>query len=248
MKHAMSVSAPCLADLDNDGYPDILITTGSVYPELDRVSPKYALRTPTILFRNRGNGTFVELGADAGPGIVARHCSRGLAFGDFDNDGDMDVLIMNVNEPPSLLRNDAPAHNRWIKIRLEGVKSNRSAIGARVLAHYGGKVQAQEVLSQSGYLSASDPRIHFGLGTASNCRHRDPLAPGTRREVPRTFRRSACHDPGRHRHRKRTPLPQILIYPFADSTTSLLPTEHNSLLLPYPPFLSREFSFMPAKP
>ncbi len=159
--------SPCLADLDNDGYPDILITTGSVYPELDRVSPKYALRTPTILFRNRGNGTFVELGADAGPGIVARHCSRGLALGDFDNDGDLDVLIMNVNEPPSLLRNDAPAHNRWIKIRLEGVKSNRSAIGARVLAHYGGKVQAQEVLSQSGYLSASDPRIHFGLGTAA---------------------------------------------------------------------------------
>jgi hypothetical protein len=79
----------------------------------------------------------------------------------------MDVLIMNVNEPPSLLRNDAPAGNHWIKLRLEGVKSNRSAIGARVLARYGGKVQAQEVLSQSGYLSASDPRLHFGLGAAT---------------------------------------------------------------------------------
>jgi hypothetical protein len=90
-----------------------------------------------------------------------------MAFGDFDNDGDMDVLIMNVNEPPSLLRNDAPAGNHWIKIRLEGVKSNRSAIGARVLARYGGKVQAQEVLSQSSYLSASDPRLHFGLGAAT---------------------------------------------------------------------------------
>jgi len=74
---------------------------------------------------------------------------------------------MNVNEPPSLLRNDAPAGNHWIKIRLEGVKSNRSAIGARVLARYGGKVQAQEVLSQSSYLSASDPRLHFGLGSAT---------------------------------------------------------------------------------
>ncbi len=153
-----------LVDLDNDGYPDILISSGSVYPELDRVSPKYALRTPRILFRNRGDGTFAELGAEAGSGIVARHCGRGLAFGDFDNDGDMDALIMNVNEPPSLLRNDAPAGNRWIKIRLEGVKSNRSAIGARVLARYGGKVQVQEVLSQSSYLSASDPRLHFGLG------------------------------------------------------------------------------------
>ena len=158
---------PCLADLDNDGCPDILITTGSVYPELDRVSPKYALRTPCVLFRNRGDGTFVEVGAEAGPGILARHCSRGLALGDFDNDGDLDALIMNVNEPPSLLRNDAPADNRWIKIRLEGVKSNRSAIGARVLARYSGKVQAQEVLSQSGYLSASDPRLHFGLGAAT---------------------------------------------------------------------------------
>ncbi len=156
-----------LVDLDNDGYPDILISTGSVYPELDRISPRYAMRTPRVLFRNRGDGTFAELGAEAGPGIVARHCSRGLAFGDFDNDGDMDVLIMNVNEPPSLLRNDSPAGNHWIKIRLEGVKSNRSAIGARVLAHYGGKVQAQEVLSQSGYLSASDPRLHFGLGAAT---------------------------------------------------------------------------------
>jgi hypothetical protein len=156
-----------LVDFDNDGYPDILITTGSVYPELDRLSPKYALRTPRILFRNRGDGTFAEMGSEAGPGIVARHCGRGLAFGDFDNDGDMDALIMNVNEPPSLLRNDAPAGNRWIKIRLEGVKSNRSAIGARVLARYSGKVQAQEVLSQSSYLSASDPRLHFGLGAAT---------------------------------------------------------------------------------
>jgi hypothetical protein len=156
-----------LVDFDNDGYPDILISTGSVYPELDRISARYAMRTPRVLFRNRGDGTFAEVGSEAGPGIVARHCGRGMAFGDFDNDGDMDVLIMNVNEPPSLLRNDAPAGGHWIKIRLEGVKSNRSAIGARVLAHYGGKVQAQEVLSQSSYLSASDPRLHFGLGAAT---------------------------------------------------------------------------------
>ena len=155
-----------LVDFDNDGYPDILITTGTVYPELDRISPKYPARSPRILFRNRGDGTFVEMGAEAGPGIEARHCSRGLAFGDFDNDGDMDVLIMNVNEPPTLLRNDAPPGNHWIKIRLEGTKSNRSAIGTRVLARYGGKLQVQEVLSQSGFLSASDPRLHFGLGAA----------------------------------------------------------------------------------
>ena len=156
-----------LVDFDNDGHPDILISTGSVYPELDRISPRYALRTPRLLFRNRGDGTFVQPGDEAGPGISARHCGRGMAFGDFDNDGDMDVLIMNVNEPPALLRNDAPSSNHWIKIRLEGVKSNRSAIGARVVARYGGKVQAQEVLSQSSYLSASDPRLHFGLGAST---------------------------------------------------------------------------------
>ncbi len=158
---------PGLVDFDNDGYPDLLVTTGNVYPELERVLPQFPARSPCILFRNRGDGTFAELGAEAGPGIEARHCGRGAAFGDFDNDGDMDVVIMNVNEPPSLLRNDAPAGNHWIKIRLEGTKSNRSAIGARVLARYGGKVQVQEILSQSGFLSSNDPRIHFGLGVAT---------------------------------------------------------------------------------
>src|SRR5580704_1930513 len=94
----------------------------------------------------------------------AHHCSRGCAFGDFDNDGDIDILVMNQNEPPSLLRNDAPPANHWIKVRLEGTKSNRSAIGARVLVRYGGHTQAQAVMSQSSYLSSNDPRLHFGLG------------------------------------------------------------------------------------
>jgi len=155
------------ADFDNDGYPDILLSTGTVYPEVDRVLPAFPARTPRILFRNQGDGTFVEMGAEAGPGISARHCSRGAAFGDFDNDGDIDVLIMNVNEPPTLLRNDAPPGNHWIKIRLEGTKSNRSAIGARVLVRYGGKVQVQELLSQSSFLSSNDPRLHFGLGAVT---------------------------------------------------------------------------------
>ncbi len=153
-----------LVDLDNDGYPDIVSVAGTVYPELEAVYPKYPRRGPRLVFRNLGNGTFSELGEEAGPGIAARHVSRGCAFGDFDNDGDLDVVIMNQNEPPSLLRNDAPPGNHWLKVRLEGTQSNRSAIGARVLLHYGGKVQAQEVMSQSSYLSANDPRLHFGLG------------------------------------------------------------------------------------
>ena len=153
-----------LLDLDNDGYPDIFLVTGTVYPELEPVYAKYPRRGPRLLFRNLGNGKFVALGDEAGPGVSAKHVSRGCAFGDFDNDGDLDIVIMNQNEPPSLLRNDAPPANHWLKVRLEGTKSNRSAIGGRVVIHYGGKMQAQEVMSQSSYVSANDPRLHFGLG------------------------------------------------------------------------------------
>jgi enediyne biosynthesis protein E4 len=153
-----------MVDLDNDGFPDILWVTGTVFPELERHYSRYPAHSPRILFRNRGNGTFAEIGEEAGPGISAPHNSRGCAFGDFDNDGDLDILIMNKNEPPSLLRNDAPPGNHWIKVRLEGTRSNRSAIGARVLVRYGGKLQAQCVTSQASYLSSSDPRLHFGLG------------------------------------------------------------------------------------
>jgi len=153
-----------IIDLDNDGYPDIPIVTGTVYPELELVSPKFHSKSPRIIFRNNGDGRFQELGDEAGPGISAKHESRGAAFGDFDNDGDIDIVIMNRNEAPSLLRNDAPPGNHWIKIRLEGTKSNRSAIGSRVIVRYGGKVQAQCLTSQSSFLSSNDPRLHFGLG------------------------------------------------------------------------------------
>ena len=101
---------------------------------------------------------------EAGPGISAAHCSRGCAFGDFDNDGDLDILIMNMNEPVSLLRNDGDPAANWLKVLLTGTKSNRSAIGAQVRLRYGGRVQVQEVLSQSSYLSVNDRRLHFGLG------------------------------------------------------------------------------------
>jgi len=155
-----------MVDLDNDGFPDIFLVAGNVNPELERVHRKYPWRCPRVVYRNLGDGRFQPLGEEAGPAINARYVSRGCAFGDFDNDGDLDVLVMNMNDPPSLLRNDAPAGNRWIKVRLEGTRSNRSALGARVVARYGGRIQAQEVRSQSSYLSANDPRLHFGLGEA----------------------------------------------------------------------------------
>jgi hypothetical protein len=157
-----------IADLDNDGFPDIFLVTGGTYPEVAAKSPDYPMNTPRVIFRNLGNGKFEELIDTAGEAIAARHCSRGCAFGDFDNDGDVDILIVNLNEPPSLLRNDVSGQGHWLKLKLVGTKSNRSAIGARVTARYGGKVQVQEVLSQSSFYSANDPRLHFGLGAATS--------------------------------------------------------------------------------
>ncbi len=151
-------------DLDNDGYPDLFWVTGSVYPEIERALPNYPFKSPRIVFRNLRNGKFEELLGEAGTGVSAEHASRGCAFGDFDNDGDMDLLIMNMNEPPSLLRNDLSGKNHWIKVKLVGTTSNRSAIGSRVTARYGDKEQIQEVLSQASFYSANDQRLHFGLG------------------------------------------------------------------------------------
>jgi len=153
-----------IVDLDNDGFPDLFMTAGSVYPEVEKTLVQYPNKNPRVVFRNLGNGSFEELIEEAGPGVTAAHCSRGCAFGDFDNDGDLDILIVNLSEAPSLLRNDVSGNNHWLKVKLVGTKSNRSAIGARILARYGRKIQAQEVLSQSSFYSASDPRLHFGLG------------------------------------------------------------------------------------
>ncbi len=154
-----------IVDLDNDGWPDLFIAAGQVYPELEKKAPLFPYKNPRILFRNLGGGRFEELFDEAGPAIAVPHSSRGCAFGDFDNDGDMDIVIMNMNEPPSLLRNDANGTHNWLKVQLEATVSNRSAIGARVTARYGGRRQVQEVMSQSSFLSVNDKRLHFGLGT-----------------------------------------------------------------------------------
>jgi hypothetical protein len=156
-----------IVDLDNDGLPDIFWVTGSTFPEVEKTHPEIAHKTPRVLFRNLGGGKFEELLDGAGPAIGEAHASRGVAFGDFDNDGDVDILIMNINEPPSLLRNDLKGGGHWLKVKLVGTKSNRSAIGAVVTVSYGGRKQAQAVMAASSYLSASDRRLHFGLGAAT---------------------------------------------------------------------------------
>jgi len=153
-----------IEDLDNNGSPDLFYTTGMVFPEVAGKVPDSPFKTPNVLFRNLGNGKFEELFDKAGPAMNEVHSSRGLAFGDFDNDGDLDILVVNINEPPSLLRNDVTGNDHWLKVQLQGTVSNRSAIGATVVATYGGRRQAKAVLAQSSYLSVNDPRLHFGLG------------------------------------------------------------------------------------
>lgn len=157
-----------MVDLDNDGLQDLFWVTGSVYPEIERVLSSHPYRTPRVVFRNLGGGRFEELIDEAGPGIGELHSSRGCAFGDFDNDGDVDILIVNMGEPPSLLRNDLQRKTNWLKVLLEGTRSNRSAIGATVIATFGGKRQAQARTAQSSFYSANDPRLHFGLGEAAS--------------------------------------------------------------------------------
>jgi hypothetical protein len=157
-----------MPDLDNDGWPDILLVTGSVYPEVEKDLPAYPYRTIPLMFRNLGNGKYEQLIEMAGPALLERHSSRGSSFGDFDNDGDVDVVIWNRNEPPSLLRNDLKSTNHWLQVRLTGTESNRSAIGAQVTVEFAGRKSAQVVVSQSSFYSASDLRLHFGLGAATS--------------------------------------------------------------------------------
>jgi enediyne biosynthesis protein E4 len=153
-------------DFDNDGWPDIAIAAGHVYPEFERRFPDSPYKNPLLLYRNLGKGRFEELFDEAGTAILEPHSSRGLAFGDFDNDGDIDMLVVNLGEPPSLYRNDVSGRNHWIKIKLEGTVTNRSAIGARVQVTANATKQTKELQSQSSFLSSNDFRLHFGLGSA----------------------------------------------------------------------------------
>jgi len=165
-----------LADLDNDGLQDLLYVTGNVYPEIERILPQYPHRSPRLVFRNTRGTAFDNVTSDSGAAATP-HSSRGAAFGDIDNDGDIDVLVMNMNEPPSLLRNDYRGGHRWITIKLEGTRSNRSAIGATVVLTSQGVRQARAVLSQSSYYSHDDLRVHFGLGEAQQADRLDIMWP-----------------------------------------------------------------------
>jgi hypothetical protein len=153
-------------DFDNDGWTDILIANGHVYAQLAGRNLHVKYRQPRVLYRNLGNGRFEDVSAKAGPAILAENLGRGCAFGDFDNDGDVDVVVNNLDGPPTLLRNDGGGGNGSVLVKCVGTKSNRSAIGARVRVVSGGRSQIREVMSGSSYYSQSDLRLHFGLGRA----------------------------------------------------------------------------------
>ncbi|HEY6291764.1 MAG TPA: CRTAC1 family protein, partial [Terriglobia bacterium] len=153
-------------DYDNDGWPDIMQINGHVYPEVDKSDLGVHFKEQRLLYHNLGDGKFKDVSQDSGPGIIERFSSRGAAFGDYDNDGDIDALILNMNDPPSLLRNDGGNKNNWIKIKLLGMKCNRTAIGARVRVITGKHEQIDEVHSGTSVMSQSDLRLHFGLGQA----------------------------------------------------------------------------------
>jgi enediyne biosynthesis protein E4 len=159
-------------DMDNDGWPDILICNGHVYPEVEQLRTEAGYPQQKLLYKNLRDGRFDDVSMQGGAGITVPVASRGCAFGDFDNDGDIDVVVNTVNDFPQLLRCDSSTHNNWLKVRTIGTKSNRSGIGARLRcvtrpadeakAHQ----QIDEVRSGGSYLSQNDLRVHFGIGKA----------------------------------------------------------------------------------
>jgi len=161
-------------DFDNDGWPDILICNGHVYPEVAQLTTEAGYPQRKLLYRNLRNGKFADVSLEAGPGISTPSPSRGCAFGDFDNDGDLDIVVNCVNDFPQLLRCDTTLKNNWIKVRTIGTKSNRSGIGARLrcVTRVAGESkphsQIDEVRSGGGYFSQNDLRVHFGIGAADS--------------------------------------------------------------------------------
>ena len=162
----------CFFDMDNDGWSDILICNGHVYPEVEQLKTEAGYPQRKLLYKNLRNGRFDDVSYDAGPGISVPVAARGCAFGDFDNDGDLDVVVNTVNDFPQLLRCDSRIGNNWIKIKTIGTKSNRSGIGARIkcITHLPSEKslhpQIDEVRSGGGYFSQNDLRVHFGIGKA----------------------------------------------------------------------------------
>ena len=154
-------------DLDNDGWLDLIAVTGHVYPQIDSLPGGGGYAQPKLLQMNQGDGNFCDASDQAGPALLEKRVSRGLAVGDLFNDGNMDVVVGDLNGPPMILKNPGVPGRHWVSFELAGTKSNRLAIGARVKIIAGGMTQTDEVHSGGSYLSQNDMRLHFGLGAAT---------------------------------------------------------------------------------
>ena len=153
-------------DYDNDGWPDIFMANGHVYPEIDARGMNTSFRQRNLLYRNLGDGAFQDVSVKTGPGLMTEKSARGVSFGDYDNDGGVDILINNMNDLPTLLHNNGGNRNHWLRVKTVGTRSNRDGIGARVTVFYGSERQTDEVRSGGSWASQSDLRVHFGLGSA----------------------------------------------------------------------------------
>ena len=169
-------------DVDHDGRRDILLVNGHVYPEIDRAELPSRYRQQRQLYWNVGGGRFKDISNESGPGIEEKWSSRGSAVGDLDNDGSLDVVINNMGDRPSLLRNSGKLR-KWLLVRLVGSQSNRDGIGARVYVDVGGRRLSGEMQGGSGYLSQNDPRLHFGLADDARYERIEVEWPGGHREV-----------------------------------------------------------------
>jgi hypothetical protein len=154
-------------DFDNDSWPDLILANGHVYPEVDTFHLGSSYLEPRVLYRNNGNGTFTDVSATAGSGMNDSSSGRGLAVGDLWNDGQISVLISNMNAKPSLLVNSVRSGNRWVTFKTVGTQSNRDGIGAKITVKAGKRTLVDEVRSGSSYISQNDSRVHFGLGAAT---------------------------------------------------------------------------------
>jgi hypothetical protein len=153
-------------DLDNDGWPDLFVVNGHVYPQVDSLVAGAKYHQRKLVFLNRRNGTFADVSNSVGSAVAIPQASRGAAFGDLDNDGKIDVVVENIDGLPMILHNEGTSSNHWITFELIGTRSNRLALGAKVRLVAGSVSQIDEVRSGGSYLSQNDLRVHFGLGSA----------------------------------------------------------------------------------
>ncbi len=154
-------------DFDNDGWPDLILVNGHVYPEVDTRHLGSSYEEPKVLYHNTGHGTFTDISASAGTGITTASAGRGLAIGDLWNNGQQSAVISNMNSMPSLLVNQTPSKNHWVELKTVGTKSNRDGIGAKISVKAGARTMVDEVRSGSSYISNNDMRVHFGLGATT---------------------------------------------------------------------------------